>query len=376
MVQNKKVVERNEVVGSFLRTQKIKEAREKLAEGKLFVEDLVATEDKEIKDLVQKQIDSGLKILSDGEFRRSYWHLDFFWGLNGVEHVQLDEGYVFHDEETRPDSARLSGKVAFNEEHPVFKEFTFLQDIAEEGYEVRQSIPAPAQLYVELVRGENEAFVDKFYENRRDLLTDISKAYKETILKLRELGLRHLKFDDCTWGLLVDEEFTQKLQLTDEGIHDLQELYLTVNNDTLEGLPEDLSISTHVCRGNFHSTWAFQGGYEKVAKTLFEKENVEAFFLEFDDKRSGGFEPLRYIPEGKKVVLGLLTSKDPILEDKEKIKERIYEAAEYVPLENLSLSPQCGFASTEEGNKVTEEDQWKKLQLIQEISEEVWGQSV
>lgn len=373
MVQTKKIVERNEVVGSFLRSPSIKDAREQVAEDQLSEEELRIIEDKEIKALVQKQKENGLKVLSDGEFRRSYWHLDFFWGLNGVEHVIMDEGYLFHDEETRPDSARLSGRVSFNKNHPVFKEFTYLKELAGEGYEVRQSIPAPAQLYTELTRAENAEFISKYYSSHEELVEDICSAYKETILKLYDLGLRNLKFDDCTWGLLVDEGFTSNIELSEKGIQELKELYVRLNNDALEGLPEDLTIATHVCRGNYHSTWAFQGGYEKVADVLFKKENVDAFFLEFDDERSGDFEPLRYVPEGKHVVLGLVTSKDPKLEDKETIKKRIYEAAEYVPLENLSLSPQCGFASTEEGNQLTEEDQWKKLQLIKEISEEVWG---
>lgn len=373
MVQTSKRIERNEVVGSFLRPYKLKEAREKFAADAISKNDLTAIENNEIKNLVQKQKESGLKIISDGEFRRSYWHLDFFWGLNGVEHVFLDEGYLFHDEETRPDSARLSGKVSFNEKHPVFAEFTFLNELAGDEVEVRQSIPAPAQLYSELTRGENAEFVGKYYLDLEHLFSDISTAYRETILKLYDLGLRNLKFDDCTWGLVVDEGFTESVGLTDEGLEELKNSYLKLNNEALKDLPEDLTIATHVCRGNYHSTWAFQGGYEKVADVLFAKENVDAFFLEFDDNRSGGFEPLRYVPDGTKVVLGLVTSKDPKIEDKETIKKRIYEAAEYVPLENLSLSPQCGFASTEEGNQLTDGDQWEKLKLIKEITEEVWG---
>lgn len=360
-----------EIVGSFLRPEALKEAREKFEKQEISAEELKLVEDKAIKDLIEKQKEAGLEYFSDGEFRRSYWHLDFFWGLTGVDHIVKEQGYLFQGEETRPDSASLTGKVAFNPNHPVLDEFKFVADIT--GAEtVRHSIPAPAQFLSELVRGSNEDAVNEFYPNREDLYTDIATAYRETILALYDLGARHIKLDDCTWGMLVDQNYWATKNSGDYNPTELQKLYVELNNEAIKNLPKDLHITTHVCRGNYHSTWAATGGYESVAENLFGKEDTEAFFLEFDDDRSGGFEPLRHVPKDKKVVLGLVTSKDGKLEDKETIVARINEAAKYVPLENLSLSPQCGFASTEEGNILTEEDQWKKLALIKEIADEIW----
>ena len=365
-------ISKHEIVGSFLRPENLKEAREKFEAGNLSAEGLKAVEDQAIEALVAKQLEVGVAYLSDGEFRRTYWHLDFFWGFIGVERLLHERGYQFHGEETRKDSAWLTGKVTFNPNHPVFEEYTFLAGISG-GVPIRHSIPSPSQFFAELVRGINEAKVDEFYPDRAELYADIATAYRETILELYRLGLRHLKLDDCTWGMLVDQNFWKTMAGDDFDTQVLQDLYLRLNNAALVDLPEDLTVTTHVCRGNYHSTWATQGGYEPVAESLFQKENVDAYFLEFDDERSGGFEPLRHIPEGKEVVLGLITSKNGALEDKETIIARIKEASKYVPLERLSLSPQCGFASTEEGNILTEEDQWKKLKLVADISKEVWG---
>jgi 5-methyltetrahydropteroyltriglutamate--homocysteine methyltransferase len=249
----------------------------------------------------------------------------------------MDQGYLFHGEETRADSARLVGKVAFNPEHPVFDEYRF---VAEQSGDVpvRQSIPAPAQFFAELVRSSNEDRVNEIYPDREELFTDIGQAYRETILALYELGCRHIKLDDCTWGMLVDQSFW-KLMAGEFDVQKLQALYLRLNNSALVDLPKDLHVTTHICRGNYHSTWASSGGYEPVADTLLGHEDVEAFFLEFDDDRSGDFQPLRFLPEEKKVVLGLVTSKNGELEDKETLIARIKEASQYVPLERLSLSP-------------------------------------
>lgn len=367
-----KVVNKYEIVGSFLRPERLKEARAKYEEGVISQGELTRIEDDVIKELVEKQQEIGLEFISDGEFRRRYWHLDFFWGLGGVQRSRASQGYVFHGEETKPDSAILVGKVTYNQNHPVFKEFESLKKYVSPD-KIRQSIPAPAQFYAELTREGNEAEIGKYHDSRDDLLNDIATAYRETILELYRLGCRHIKLDDCTWGLFVDKEFWENITGEDYDTKDIQALYLSLNNQAIKDLPEDLVVTTHVCRGNFHSTWASSGGYEPVGETLFGNEDAEAFFLEFDDERSGDFSPLRFVPEDKQVVLGLITSKKPELEDKEVIIERINEAAKYIPLERLSLSPQCGFASTEEGNILTEEDQWKKIQLVKEITEEVWG---
>ncbi|RIY31130.1 5-methyltetrahydropteroyltriglutamate--homocysteine methyltransferase [Psittacicella hinzii] len=364
-------------VGSFLRPQALVEAREAFAQGKLSKAELTAVEDQAIRELVAKQKEVGLKNLTDGEFRRAYWHLDFFWGLNGVEHSQAQTGYVFNATVTKADSALLSGKVS-GENHPFVEHYKFLYQLAGEGYVARQTIPAPAQLYFELVRdAEHIANLATFYPNKEELFADLAKAYRQVIDDLYQAGCRNLQLDDCTWGALVDDELLARIAPEGLTAHEfregLKEEFLTVNNLLLQQeFPADLIINTHICRGNFRSDWAAKGGYNSVADTLFAREAVDGYYLEFDSERAGDFAPLAQVPAGKKVVLGLLTSKDGKLEDATKIKERIYQASQYVPLENLYLSCQCGFASTEEGNVLTEEQQWDKIRLIQQIVAEVW----
>lgn len=364
---------RYDVVGSFLRPAVLKQAREQYAAGTISQEALTKVEDEEIRKLVAKQKEVGLKAVTDGEFRRSYWHLDFFWGFDGVERVLMDRGYIFHGVETRADSARLSGKIGFSG-HPFLEHYRFLKEVAGDGVTTRQTIPAPAQFYKELVRGVNEDSVKEIYPDREELYRDIAAAYRKAILAFYELGCRNIQLDDCTWGMLCDA----KLRTTIEGQgHDIQQLlalHLRLNNEALTDLPADLVVTTHVCRGNFHSTWAASGGYEPVASTLFGGENVSAYYLEYDTDRAGDFQPLKLVPANKLVVLGLVSSKTGQLENKEQIKARIKEAAAYVPADQLCLSPQCGFASTEEGNILTEEEQWDKLRLIKEIADEVWGE--
>jgi 5-methyltetrahydropteroyltriglutamate--homocysteine methyltransferase len=367
------VASKADTVGSFLRPERLKAAREQFAQGKISQNELTKIEDEEIVKLVRKQKEAGLTVVSDGEFRRSYWHLDFFWGFEGVEHVNMGQGYLFHGEETRDDSARLGGKIRFTEKHPFLSHYKFLKESVGEGVEARQSIPAPAQFYAELVRGVNEEKVNEIYPDRTKLIEDIATAYREAILAFYALGCRDLKLDDCTWGMLCDKNFWPSMVGENYDQEALKVTYLKLNNEALKNLPTDLKLSTHVCRGNYHSTWAASGGYEAVAESLFGKENVDTFFLEFDDERSGGFEPLRFVPKNKKVVLGLVTSKHPQPENKELIKSRIREACQFIDLDQLSLSPQCGFASTEEGNQLTETDQWDKIALIKEIAKEVWG---
>nr|WP_221407014.1 5-methyltetrahydropteroyltriglutamate--homocysteine S-methyltransferase [Dysgonomonas capnocytophagoides] len=363
---------RADVIGSFLRPERLKEAREKFFQKLISHEELKQVEDEEIKKLVHKQQEVGLKVATDGEFRRSYWHLDFFWGFDGVEHNIMKQGYLFHGEETRADSARLNGKIRFTN-HPFLEHFKFLQSIISGDVVARQTIPAPSQFYAELLRGENEEKVNEYYPNRNDLLEDIAAAYRAVILEFYKLGCRNIQLDDCTWGMLCDKNFWQTMANGDYNPNSLQEIYLNLNNKAIENLPEDLIVNTHVCRGNYHSTWATSGGYEPIAENLFGKEKVSAYYLEFDTDRAGGFEPLQYVSSNKKVVLGLITSKFPQLEDKTLIKERIKEASKFVPLDHLCLSPQCGFASTEEGNILTEEEQWKKIALVCEVAQEVWG---
>lgn len=362
---------RYDVVGSFLRPRTLKEAREKFATGKIGRSELERVEDAEIEKLVAKQKELGLKSVTDGEFRRSYWHLDFFWGFEGVEHVMMEHGYFFHGEETRADSARLSGKIRFTD-HPFLAHYSFLKQTAGSDAIIRQTIPSPAQFFAELVRGINEKEVDKHYPDREELYGDIIIAYHKAILAFYELGCRNIQLDDCTWGMLCDQNFWTSMAGEGYDTNALQDLYLRLNNGAIAGLPEDLVVTTHICRGNYHSTWATSGGYEPVAEKLFGQENVSAYYLEYDTERAGDFSPLRYVSEGKLVVLGLISSKTGILEDKNAIIERIQEATQYVSADRLCLSPQCGFASTEEGNILTEEQQWQKVEFVREIAKEVW----
>ena len=365
-------------VGSYLRPKELVEAREKFSKGELSKEELTKVEDKLIAELVEKQIAAGLKGVTDGEFRRAYWHLDFFWGLNGIEHVQGEKGYAFKGIETKPDTAKVSGKIS-GENHPFVEHFKYLRDITKDkDVVVKLTIPSPSQLYFELIRTEDHIkSYEQFYSNFDELKAAIVAAYKQVIADLYNEGLRVLQFDDCTWGALADDGFANRFRderPLEEVRRDYAARCLALNNEVIEGKPEDLVINTHVCRGNFASKWISQGGYQNVEDELLAGENVDAYYLEYDTDRAGDFKPLAKVGKDKKVVLGLITSKFADLEDKEEVIARIKEASQYIPLENIYLSTQCGFASTEEGNVITEEDQWKKIALISEIVKEVWGE--
>ena len=359
---------RYDIVGSFLRPAELKAAREKFANHEIDHDELKNVEDKCIKELVEKEAQAGLHAVTDGEFRRSWWHLDTFWGFEGIAHTNPEHGYFFHGEETRADSAAVTGKVRFNGTHPDLEAFKYLKRLTD-GTDLipRQSIPAPAQCYEELVLGEgkNEAIAE-FYSSKAELAKDVSQAYHDLILALYDAGCRDLKLDDCTWGSIADDEFWHVFAEDGQSRELLQEQLLKINNDALV-------VTTHVCRGNYHSTWATKGGYGPVADYVLAKENVAAFYLEYDSERAGGFEPLAKVPADKYVVLGLLTSKSGELEDRQVILDRIQEAAQYHDLDKLCLSTQCGFSSTEEGNILTEEQQWAKIALVKSIAEEVWG---
>lgn len=362
---------RNAVVGSFLRPQELKDARKQFAEGKISAEDLRAVEDRLITELVKKEKAHGIHDFTDGEFRRAYWHLDFMWGLQGVEHIELEHGYQFHGEETTKGSLKLTGKIS-GENHPFVKDYIFVKQFEEPGFVARQTIPAPAQFLAELFRGDNTKNTRQFYPNDDELIEDIAAAYRQVIRQLYDAGCRNIQFDDCTWGMIIDKDYWSAMAGSGFTLEGEATRYLKVNNLALQDKPEDLVINTHICRGNYHSCFASQGAYDPVAPYVFAQENVDAFYLEYDDERSGGFEPLRYVPKDKKVVLGLITTKSPVLEDKETIKQRIRKASEFFPFEQFCLSPQCGFASCEIGNKLTEEEQWAKVDLVREIAEEEW----
>jgi 5-methyltetrahydropteroyltriglutamate--homocysteine methyltransferase len=366
---------RFDVVGSFLRPDVLKQARADHAAGLITNEQLTTVENEAIRDLVQKQKDAGLHVITDGEFRRSYWHLDFMWGLGGIERRASREGYKFHDEETTADTAVVVGKID-GKNHPFVQHYKFVKALESEGNVAKQTIPAPIQTYSEVILDRTDGQVESLrsvYPNDEDLAADIAAAYRTVIADLYAAGCRNIQFDDCTWGIYCDRDFVAKTGLAPVDIQKVCELGVSLNNAAIEGKPDDLTITTHVCRGNYHSTYAFEGGYDPVAPYLFAKENVDAFYLEFDTPRAGGFEPLAHVAPGKKVVLGLVTSKQPGLEDEDLLERRIREAAQYVPLENLYLSPQCGFASCEIGNKLTEEEQWAKVALVKRVARKVWG---
>lgn len=376
MAYSKNAPFRADVVGSFLRPDVLKQARADFAASVIDEAALRAVEDEAIRDLVAKQKAAGLHVITDGEFRRSYWHLDFMWGLQGIERRTSRTGYQFHDEETTADTAVVTGKIS-GENHPFVEHFKFVKALEEEGQVARQTIPAPAQTYSEVILdrcdGQQES-LRAVYPTDEELIADIAAAYRTVLADLYAAGCRNVQFDDCTWGIYCDRDFVAKTGMSPVDIKKVSELGVALNNAALEGKPADLVVNTHVCRGNYHSTYAFEGGYDPVAPYLFANEDVNAFYLEFDTPRAGGFAPLAHVAAGKKVVLGLVTSKQPGLEDEELLVRRINEAAQYVPLEDLCLSPQCGFASCECGNKLTEEQQWAKVALVQRVAKRVWGE--
>lgn len=362
---------RYDYVGSFLRPEVLKQARTDYEAGKITREQLTSAEDEAIRDLVQKQKAAGYQVITDGEFRRSTWHLDFMWGFKGVEHHKTAQGVCFNGEQALIDDTYLTGKISV-EKHPFVEHYKFVKALEDEHTVAKQTIPAPAQFFQQMIIPANLEQTRQFYPTNQELMDDIAKGYHKVIRNLYDAGCRNIQLDDCTWGVCVAGECSARYG---DGVklQDIMEQLLYVNNRAVEGIPDDLVINTHVCRGNYHSTFFSSGAYDPVAEYLLKRENVNAYYLEFDDERSGGFEPLKAVPANKKVVLGLVTTKSPVLEKKDQVINRIHEAAGYIPLERLYLSPQCGFASCEIGNKLTEEEQWAKLALVKEIAEEVWG---
>lgn len=371
-MSNLKTPFRYDFVGSFLRPQALKDAKAAYNDGKITKEELDRVTDEEITKVVAKQKKLGFHAITDGEFRRTYWHLDFMWGFEGVTH-QAGGGVQFNAEMAALDDTWLVGKVKAKP-HPFVEYFKFLKQFEDENTVAKYTIPAPAQMFQQMIIPVNYKNTRKYYETNKELIHDIGTAYQEVIRQFYEAGCRNLQLDDCTWGAIVGDAAKQRYKLLGTDIEDVKKELLEVNNLALEGKPEDMVITSHICRGNYHSTFFTSGPYDSVADYVFAKENVDALFLEYDDARSGGFAPLAKVSPDKKVVLGLITTKTPQLEEKKVVIKRIHEAAKYIPLERLYLSPQCGFASCEIGNKLTEEEQWEKLKLVKEIAEEVWGE--
>jgi len=359
-------------VGSLLRPEKLKEARTDFQEGKITAAQLREVEDVEIKRIVEKQIDVGIKNVTDGEFRRSWWHLDFMWGLDGVEKAATDQGLAFKGIETRKETARITGKIDFST-HPFLEDYHYLKSLVPEGAVARQTFPSAAQFLFEVSKPHNIENTKKHYPNKEDLYNDVVKAYRKAFQAFYEAGCRNIQIDEVVWASLSDSAYRENAKKENIDIDARIKEYVEVNNRILADQPDDLVVTTHVCRGNYRSRWHYSGGYGPIAEEVFGKENVNAYYLEFDTDRAGGFEPLQYVSEDKMVVLGLITSKNGDLENEEDIIARIHEAAKHISLDQLCLSPQCGFSSTEEGNELTEEGQWNKLKLIKRIADKVWG---
>ena len=367
-MQRTKAPFRADHVGSFLRPAALKEARAKREQGAITAAELKAVEDREVEKIIKKQEVIGLKLATDGEFRRSWWHFDFLGMLDGVELYESDQGIQFRGVQTKAQSLRIVGKVGFSK-HPMLEHFKFLK--AHTKVMPKMTIPAPPVLHFRLAK---DGIRKDIYPDLDGFFHDLGQAYKQAVKGFYDAGCRYLQFDDTVWAYLCSQEELRKARERMSNVDQLQGIYARVINAALEGKPADMTITTHVCRGNFRSTWISEGGYEPVAETLLGKVNYDGYFLEYDTDRAGGFEPLRFLPKGNKiVVLGLVTSKSGRLEPRADIKKRVEEATKFVALDQLGLSPQCGFASTEEGNVLAEDEQWAKLRMIVELADEVWG---
>src|SRR5437764_4945021 len=360
-------------VGSLLRPPELLHAREEFASGKLSAEELRSIEDDAIRDVVKMQRDVGLQSATDGEFRRASWHMDFIYQLGGIEQAPGNIKVKFHNEqgdiEWTPAAIHIHEKVHL--ERPIFAEhFKFLQRVVDDGITPKLTIPSPSMVHY---RGGRAAIDPSVYSDVDEFWNDLTSAYADQVRAVAELGCKYLQFDDTSLAYLNDP--VQREQMADRGedSEHLHETYIRHINEALDGRPDGIRVTTHMCRGNFRSSWAAEGGYDFVAEALFGGLNVDGFFLEYDDARSGGFEPLRFVPKGKLVVLGLVTTKRGELESKDLLKRRIEEASQYVPVEQLCLSPQCGFSSTVEGNVLTYDEQVAKLRLIVETAAEGWG---
>jgi 5-methyltetrahydropteroyltriglutamate--homocysteine methyltransferase len=354
-------------VGSFLRPKNLAEARAKFAKKEITAAQLREIEDGEIKNVIARQEAVGLKLATDGEFRRSWWHFDFFGMLDGVDIVDSDHGIQFTGVVTKARAVQVTGKIGFSN-HPMIEHFKFLK--ANTKVTPKMTIPSPSVMHFRL---DPDAVDKSAYASRDDIFADLGKAYQRAVKAFYDAGCRYLQFDDTAWAYLCSQDQLKQARERGLDVDHLQDSYTKVINTALEAKPADMTITTHVCRGNFRSTFISSGGYEPVAESLLAKCNYDGYFLEYDTDRAGGFEPLRFLPKGKKqVVLGLVTSKSGRLEQPADIKKRIEEATKFAPLDQFCLSTQCGFASTEEGNALAEEEQWAKLKMIVGIANEVW----
>jgi 5-methyltetrahydropteroyltriglutamate--homocysteine methyltransferase len=354
-------------VGSLLRPAALKDARRRHAEGTLDTASLKVVEDREIERIVSKQHELGLRAITDGELRRSWWHLDFLWGLDGIAEHHADFGTGFVGATPRTSGVRVDGKIGFSG-HPMLEHYRFLHDRVRAMPKL--TIPAPSALLGRPVLPPIDARV---YPSRDELYADLGQAYRVAVRAFAAAGCRYLQLDEVFIAMLCDAKYRDKMAARGDNPDTLLHVYARLINTAIADAPADMTVSMHLCRGNFKSTHMGEGGYDAVEDVLFNEIDVDGYFMEYDDERSGGFEPLRLLPKPKRVALGLVTTKRGALESKDDLKRRIDSAAKFTDLDRLCLAPQCGFASTEEGNVLTEAEQWAKLALIVEVAEDVWG---
>ncbi len=357
-------------VGSFLRPQVLKEARIQYSKGEISKTELRSIEDREIAKLVDKQKEVGLQSVTDGELRRKWWHLDFIRELEGIRVYEKDSPGFFQGAMKKLTVYTVDSKLAFPENHSFLDDFKYLNQIAGE-HTAKFTIPGPNMIFYSGVVNSDVYLENPVYPSLDDVARDIVTVYQEAIQAFYDAGCRYLQLDDTSWGALFSDDFRETIKQKGFDPDQLIKKFADITVEAVANKPQDMAITIHICRGNFKSSWLYQGGYEPIAEELFGRVNVDAFFLEFDSERAGDFSPLRFIKD-QKVVLGLVTTKTPELEDIAGIKQRVKEATAYVPIEQLCLSPQCGFSSTEEGNVITDADQWNKLGLVVTAANEIW----
>jgi methionine synthase II (cobalamin-independent) len=354
-------------VGSLLRTAPLKAARLMHERGEIDAAALKAVEDREIEKIITKQEDIGLKVVTDGEFRRAFWNYDFLGALPGVEAYLGERKIKFQGPNPKPMMLRVNGKLGTFSSHPMLEHFKFVKDRTRRL--PKMTIPSPSSLHFRYGR---DAVPETIYPDMGDFYHDLGQTYRKAVRAFADAGCRYLQLDEVNFTYLCDPKLRVQVANRGDDPEKLPAIYATMINAAMSEIPSDMAITMHLCRGNFQSTFVASGGYEPVAEILFNAINVHGYFMEYDSDRAGGFEPLRLVPKGKTVVLGLVTSKSGRLESKDELKRRIDEAAKFIDLDQLCLSPQCGFASTEEGNILAEDEQWAKLAMIVELAEEVW----
>lgn len=361
-----------EIIGSFLLPERLKEARAQHASGNIDSQQLRIIEDECVTGLVQQQKAAGLTVITDGEYRRSHWANDFFYGLEGIEKVTITEGHLYQPQEVMCDLALLSGKVRYNPRHPFFSHFEFVSRIAGD-CRVKQTVPAPSQLFMTLK--SHNGNILHYYGSDDDLIHDIVDAYVMTLNRFYELGCRHIQFDDNCWGRFCDPDSLDRLIVDGEDVTAVVGRLVDINNRVIDALPGDMFVACHICRGNHHTAWSPAGDYEFVAPALFAGLHVDRLLVEFDITLDNNFAPLRYVPAGTEVVLGLLASHYPQMESPQMLAESIAEASKYVDCDKLGISPRCGFHS-DEALALTWQSQWDKIRLLLDVAGALWKEPV